>query len=534
MEKSPDFYPPVFKDNTLSRKTGTWREKSQTPIILQESDTVSTCVIACPIHQDIRGWLASLKDKDIAAALEKLLRYNPLPASASRVCPSFCERGCAFFRKDFDMPLAINCIERFLGDWALENYIKKIPPISSNKRIAIVGSGPAGLTCAYLLRRDGYYVSVFEKEKKIGGLLAWGIPEDRLPKDILSAEIALHLKGVDFCPGFEINESNFEDLRKESQAIFLAPGYNVSKKLGFAGENFQEVIPALTFLKQMLLDQKSYPLNRPLDDVVIVGGGNTAMDCARVAKAAGIQRVRIFHRRSELRANRKEQELARNLDIDFRFSTIIKSVWRKDLRRPSLALLIENRETKEISEDSANLVVVAIGQEKEDFWQKILRGNDWEALRNQGIFLGGDFQSGPKSVSHAVGSGKEAAKMIAAYLEEKPYLRKMRSKIGRENIKLVYFKPKKRIRITNKPSLKEMISEAKRCFSCGLCRGDKCWEGINQKGSSCYDFCPEPAVEKTGGSGKSRQINYDYCKGCGICVKECPRGVIILTPEEKK
>lgn len=499
--------------------TGTWRRIK--PEYSRPEDTVSTCMVACPIHQDIREWLLALKAKNVRKAVNILLRHNPLGASVSRVCPVFCEKGCQYFRKEFDDSLAINLIEGFLGDWALENWTTQIPAITQEKRIAVVGSGPAGLTCAYLLRQNGYSVTVFEREKKIGGLLRWGIPKDRLPKDILSAEIALHLRGVDFCPNTEINQDNWDGLKKEFSAIFLAPGYGQSKKIGVLGEDFEEVIPALKFLKEMLIGPKTYPLNRLLEEAIVIGGSDTAMDAARVARLSGIKRVRILHRRNQFRAKSQEVQATKNLDVEFVFSTIVKRIWRADLRSPKLVLLIENRETGEISQTQANLVIIAIGQEKESFWSNLIREHGVEGLEKQGVFLGGDLLLGPKTVAQAIGTGNEGAKKIISYLSGRKYYRgKIRRLVKREDINLDYFQPAPRISDMEPPKLSEITKETQRCFTCGFC--DHC--------GNCWIYCPEMAVKERGGE---LEIDYDFCKGCSVCFIECPRSVIVTKPEEK-
>ncbi|MBI2450156.1 MAG: FAD-dependent oxidoreductase [Candidatus Nealsonbacteria bacterium] len=495
---------PIFRENTLSRKTGSWRdaELKQKPRYLQETETISLCMISCPIHQDIRGWLASLKDKNPKTAMRKLLLQNPLPASVSRVCPAFCEKGCAFLRKDFDTPVAISQTEKFLGDLAIKSKFHiDFPAVAKDKKVAIVGSGPAGLTCAYSLRLKGYFVTVFEKESKLGGLLRYGIPEDRLPKEILDRELILHFQGIDFRLDTEITENNFKEIEKEFSAIFLAPGFTFGKTLDIPGVRQAGVITAIDFLKKA-----TYGDIAPLVDktVFIVGAGNTAMDCSRVALQLGAK-ASIFYRGDKAKASQQEIEKTRQAGAEFRPLALPVKISENTPR-----LTVEFQSPISNFTDECDLLIFAVGQEKSPFWEKIVKG------QKPYLFTGGDFLLGPKTVAQAINSGKESARKIINFLNGKPHLRaKPKIRINRDSINFAYFEPQ--------PRKIDLKKEVKRCFSCGLCR--EC--------ENCFNFCPEPAVKKTGNAKKPYIVDYDYCKGCGICAKECPRGVIVMEEENE-
>ncbi|MBI2041860.1 MAG: FAD-dependent oxidoreductase [Candidatus Nealsonbacteria bacterium] len=506
---------PIFKENTLSRKTGSWRdhELKQKPRYLRESDTISTCMVACPIHQDIREWLLALKNNDINEAAKIILRHNPLASSVSLVCPSFCERGCKYLRECFDEPIAINASEKFLGNWIISgNYSPNLVKISSDRKIAVVGSGPAGLTCAYVLRNKGYAVTIFEKMPIPGGLLRFGIPEDHLPKEIVAKETDLIQKaGVELKCGTEINESNFGELKKGFHAIFLAPGFSEGKKLDIPGAELVGVVTALDFLKKANLGEIG---NLNGKTIIVIGAGNTAMDSARTAKKLGAARVIVAYRRKKenMKAFGNEIGETEKAGVQFNFEMTPLRIVRNI--PDGLLAEFQNNDLKIIF--ACDFVIMAVGQQKSPFFEKLLKEKTIEQLEKEGIFIGGDLLSGPKTVAHAIGTGNEGAEKIVAYLERREYRRgKIRTIVRRKNINLSYFEPA--------PRTAEIQVESRRCFSCGLCR--EC--------ENCLNFCPEPVVKKTGDPEKPYVIDYNYCKGCGICAKECPRGVIVMEEEKE-
>ena len=399
--------------DTRGNKTGSWRRIR--PECSRPEETISTCMIACPIHQDIREWLLAMKTGDTEKAAEIILRHNPLAASVSRVCPIFCERGCQYLRRDFDGPVAINSAERLLGDWLIKNRPGLEPKdITSDKKAAVVGSGPAGLTCAYILRQRGYGVTVFEKEWLFGGLLQLGIPGDRLPKEIVDAEIEfIKASGVEMIGEAEIMLGDLPILQKDYQAIFLSPGLSEGKKIDIAGKELTGVMSGLEFLKKVNLVQ-TQDLARKR--VIIIGAGNTAMDSARIAQKLGAQAMIVYRRKEEnMRAFGNEIEEAKKTGVRFYFEFTPRKITQNNAPQ-ELWVELEKGGGEFTAILGCDLVVMAVGQKKSDFFENLLNYRTIADMEKEGIFIGGDLLTGPKNVAPAPGTGNERGEKNAAYL----------------------------------------------------------------------------------------------------------------------
>lgn len=514
---------PIFKENTLSRKTGSWRdhELKQKPRYLRGTEIVSTCKMACPLGNDIPYWISLLKDGKIKEAWEKLMEKNPFPSVTGRVCQSFCEKNCN--RKEFDESVSIRDLEKFLGDEALANNWR--PPILKEKfkpfEVAVVGSGPAGLSCAYQLARKRFRVAVYEQLPVLGGQLRFGIPEFRLPKDVLENEIKniLHLK-IRVHKNVAVDSNLFEIMGHCYDAIFFATGLQKSKKLDIDGEKNPNVFYGLDFLKEINLGEK-VNLGRK---VIVIGGGNTAIDTARIAKSFGSD-VSIFYRRTkaEMPAIKEDvfsaekegveiKELLSPVRISVKFGVNFLECQKNQLGEPD-----ESGRKRPFPIKGSNFLeqfdslIVAVGEEAENPF--------FAELKDERVFLGGDIKTKAGTAAAAIGSGREVAEKIERILLKKPPLETKNPQIVRfSDLNLAYFEHQKRKSLPD-----ESYLEAKRCFSCGFCR--EC--------ENCFNFCPEPAVKKTNDQLNPYVIDYDYCKGCGICAKECPRGVIIMEEENE-
>lgn len=452
--------------------TGAWRT-----IRPFYENKMSPCQNACPLSNDTPQWISLIKQGRDREAWEKLVEKNPLPAVIGRVCPAFCQDDCN--RKEFDESLSIKELEKYLGDKALASGWR--PKILSREllpSVAVVGSGPAGLSFAYQLIRRGFRVTVFEALPAAGGMLRAAIPDFRLPKDVLQKEIASNILslGVELRAGIKIGESDLAELHRQFSAVFVAVGLQKSVRLNIPGEESPGVLYGLDFLKAVNLGKKA-ELGKK---VIVIGGGNTAIDVARTAGKLGSS-VAIFYRRTkaEMPAIKEEVTLAESEGIKIKE----RAVPVKILRGPTL----EFRNEYGVFQESADKVIIAIGGEK-----------DFSCDEN--ILSGGDFKNKKGTVAAAIGSGRMAAYGILS-LEETAS-----DKIVKlSDLNLAYFKRRKRKLI---PHL-----EAERCFSCGVC--DSC--------GNCWKFCPHMSVlEKDG----KLAIDYDYCKGCGICAQECPKAVI--------
>jgi NADPH-dependent glutamate synthase beta subunit-like oxidoreductase len=403
------------------------------------------CKAACPAHISIPGFVGSIEQGRYEEGLKLIKEEMPFPAICGRICPHPCESHCN--RGRIDKPIAIESLKRFLADMDLARETQYIPEKkgSRNEKVAVIGAGPAGLTVAYYLAIQGYSITIFEKLPLAGGMMAVGIPEFRLPRDILQAEIDVIKKlGVEFRLNVEIGiDISFMDLKKEHDAVFIAVGCHQALKLGIPGENhLSGVIDGLTFLRNINLG--NIPSSR--GTIAVIGGGNTAVDCARIAKRLGYRSVAILYRRTreEMPANSWEIEEAIEEGIDIQFLTAPVKIMEKNGKASGLKCIrmklgepddsgrrrpipIEGSEL----EVSADIVVTAIGQTADltclphEFGTSIskkglLIADPLTGMTSlPGIFSGGDVVSGPGTVVEAVSLGKKAAISIDRFLRRK-------------------------------------------------------------------------------------------------------------------
>ncbi len=445
--------PPVAVSSTSTRvnKTGSW--KYIRPIY---RDRVAPCNQGCPVGIDIEGYMNLAREGRVTEARDLLLRENPLPATTGRVCYHPCESSCN--RASFDQPVAIHAVERMLGDLALEAPVER-PERTRDETVAVVGAGPAGLACAYHLARLGYGVTVYDADPEPGGVLRWGIPEYRLPKRVLAGEIArIRALGVQFESGVRVGRDlPFEGLSKHD-AVFLATGVHRSRPLGIPGEDFSGVWRGLELLRRVNAGERP-DLGRR---VVVVGGGNTAMDCARTAVRLGAEVTVLYRRgRAEMPANHEEVEEALHEGVRFGFLAAPLAVLADERApeedaleaigdtfgefesldaRPRVAGLrcirmqlgapdASGRRRPEPVEGSdftvpCDTLVTALGEDAElEYLPKELqtRGGAMHvsplgATSRTAVFAGGDITEEPHTVAFAIGSGKRAAVGIDHYL----------------------------------------------------------------------------------------------------------------------
>lgn len=543
---------PIHNKSSLGIKTGDWRTLMPEFRIKQ-----SACEANCPIGNNIRTCFQFAKDGELYKSWCTLAETNPLPAVLGNVCPHPCELKCS--RKEFDETLAINSFEKILGYLALKNdwhiHLNEYQPLKG-KRIAVVGAGPAGLSCAYQLRRLGCMVYIFEAEKIAGGMLAWGIPDYRLPKELLSAEIQnniLSLGDIEIHCNLEIDRLLWHHLPKDSDAVVIATGRNKSKKLNIPGEaGNPKVISGLDFLRKINLGQKA-----DIGDVVlVVGGGNTAIDSARSAKKNGSKSVFILYRRREedMPAFREEIEAAKKEGIEI---IPLVSPTTVDEREGFLRLECIQMELGGIDETGrpkpipcpgtsftsiAHSLIVAVGEERD---VSFATGLNEENPYADNIFITGDaLQAGGGTVASAIGSGIRVAKEIDFYLKNgkrKSIIPEAQKIVQFSDLNQEYFEYYRSVLkeyLLVHHSIEELLKEeAGRCFSCGDC--NSC--------GNCWIFCPDLAVNEVptpadagsesrpteGRVARKYECNYDYCKGCGICANECPRNAIEMVKEVK-
>ncbi|MFQ5599207.1 MAG: NAD(P)-binding protein [Candidatus Krumholzibacteriia bacterium] len=570
---------PISSSTTWVNKTGSW--KYIRPIY---RDRVAPCNEGCPVGIDIGAYMNFLREDRLQEALDLLLRENPMPATTGRVCYHPCENVCN--RRSFDEPVSIHGVERMLGDLALEGPLPEPVPRTRSETVAVVGSGPAGLACAYHLARLGYGVTVFEAAAEPGGVLRLGIPEYRLPKRVLAREIdRIRALGVEIQCGMRVGSDPPWSGLDEFGAVFLATGVHRSRALGVDGEKIEAVRSGLEFLRQVNFGARPELGSR----VVVVGGGNTAMDCARTALRLGSEPVVLYRRtRAEMPAIDEEVAEAEREGIVFHFLAAPVGVRTKKRRlegldcvRMRLGQADESGRRRPVpiagSEFflAADTVLTAIGEapDFQEFASDVAR-DDWVvqvddlcASSRPGFFAGGDIVDQPHTVAHALGSGKRAAIGIDRYLraatgesaaaddpaglrygrlgnasmtrwrDDDPVHRNgaVNDVVPYEDLNTAHFVgisgvPDRHLSAeASRTSWDEVnqgltrdvaLEEARRCFNCGLC--NHC--------EICLIFCPDVAISRRTDS-TGFDIAYEYCKGCGLCNAECPRGAMAMTRE---
>jgi 2-oxoacid:acceptor oxidoreductase delta subunit (pyruvate/2-ketoisovalerate family) len=554
-------------------KTGAWR--TQQPFY---EDKTPPCSAACPAGNDIVSFIQEIAKENYEGAWRLIKQENPFPAICGRVCFHPCELKCN--RGSFDEPIAIHSLERFVADFAA-GQSKKIEQMTGKgrERIAVIGSGPAGMSCAFHLAKLHYQVTVFESSSQAGGVLRFGIPSYRLSKDVLDRELSdIEALGVEIRRGISLSRPlRIEDL-KDFQAVFIATGAHQSRGLNIPGEKGRGVYRGLDFLKKINLK----PRVKLGDKIAVIGGGNTAVDVARSVVRLG-KRATLLYRRSKEEMPAFEEEITEALEEGVKIRYLVNPIHihqkeglkRLECLRMALGEKDESGRRRPVPIPNSNFflevenVIIAAGEEIEFFClPKGMEGRDGIVLTQRdgstgikGVFAGGDLTSNQRTVAHAIGSGKKAAIAIDCHLRGKdseeairqvligegpslsifrylhPDERPMNSHIvAFEELNTDYFELAKRKR-ESKRSVKERVKgfkevtstlgedsaseEAKRCFSCGTC--NEC--------ENCYVFCPDGSVLK--GEGLSHQVDYDFCKGCGICFTECPRGAISLREEAR-
>ncbi len=465
--------------------------------------TSPPCSSDCPAGVDIPSYMSRIRDGDLVEAARILLQFNPLPAITGRVCPHFCEQECN--RGEFDEPMSIRSIERFVGDHILDNATKIIrpPEIDAGKSVAIVGSGPAGLSAAYYLRGFGHSVTVFERMEEPGGLLTYGIPPYRLPKDIVKRQIkTLEGTGIQFKLGVNIGkDTSIEELMKSFDAVFLACGAWKERPSGAKGE--QLMMSGLEFLRKANLGVREVPGKK----VAVIGGGNVAIDVARTLLRMGAEPLVVYRRsEAEMPAVSEEVKKAKEEGIAFEFLTLPVEASKNNGKialkcvRMKLGPLDETGRPRPVpiegSEFTAEFdaAVKAIGEEPDtssvpsEFLDKNgrLKIDPSSHLLGKNVFVGGDFVTGPSTVVGAIAAGREAASLIDRSLKNVGNQVEDKDK---ETVQLPkkfnasYLKRTSRVKTPELPvsdrvkgidvedvlglALSEVQTEANRCFNCG-------------------------------------------------------------------
>jgi len=531
--------------SSLANKTGSWRTERAVYV-----DRLPPCNNACPAGENIQAWLYEAEEGKggYERAWRKLMEDNPLPAIMGRVCYHPCETACN--RGQLDEAVGIHSVERFLGDEAIEHgWQVEVEAEPSGKRVLVVGAGPSGLSAAYHLARLGHAVTIHEAGPMAGGMMRFGIPQYRLPRDVLEAEVGRILDlGVDLQLNRKV-ENVVESLDAGGfDAAFLAVGAHIGRRAYIPAGEAERILDAVTLLESMEGEERPQLGRR----VAVYGGGDTAMDAARTAKRLGATDAVVVYRRTPDRmpAHEFEVEEAAEEGVMMKWLSTVK-------RFEDGKLLLERMEldetgfpqpTGETEELEADSLVLALGQEADLSLLEGVPGIEVEdgvvavdpnmMTGHPGVFAGGDMVPAERTVTVGVGHGKKAARNIDGWLRERAYEPAPKHPIAEfETLNTWYYSDAPR---TEQPRLDaarrasnfdEVVSgldednalfEARRCLSCGTCFS--C--------DNCYGVCPDNAVIKLGQPGELYEIDLDFCKGCGLCVAECPCGAIEMVPEE--
>jgi len=527
--------------SSLANKTGAWRDER--PIYV---DRMPPCNAGCPAGENIQQWLFHAEEGDYEAAWRQIMQDNPFPAVMGRVCYHPCTVVCN--RAQLDEPVGINSVERFLGDEAIEHGWKpEITAKRSGKRVLVVGAGPSGLSAAYHLARLGHEVVINDAGPLPGGMMRFGIPTYRLPRDVLQAEIQRILDlGVTLACDTKVTDIRRAMDEGSFDAVFLAVGAHIAKRAYIPAGEAAHVLDAITLLRDMEGEEKPLLGRR----VVVYGGGNTAMDAARTAKRLGASDAIIVYRRN------RERMPAHDFEVQEALEEGVVMKWLSTIRSAGAgALVLEKMEldeegfpqpTGELEELAADSLVLALGQEADlslldgvpglEIDDGVVKVAPNMMTGYPGIFAGGDMVPAERTVTVGVGHGKKAARHIDAWLRGSELAADAKHELAAVEVLNTWYysdAPKTvapRLDAVRRQSTfaevqfgldrENALFEARRCLSCG-----NCFECDN-----CYGLCPDNAVIKLA-QGERYAFDLDYCKGCGICAQECPCGAIEMEPE---
>lgn len=530
--------------SSLANKTGSWR--TERPVYV---DRLPPCNHACPAGENVQQWLYEAEEGEAGyeRAWRKIMEENPFPAVMGRVCYHPCETSCN--RAQLDEAVGINAVERFLGDEAIARgwQVERVAP-SSGKRVLVVGAGPSGLSAAYHLARLGHHVTVRDAGPHPGGMMRFGIPTYRLPRDVLDAEVG---RIVDLGVTLELN-TTVADIRAAMDedgfdASFLAVGAHLGKRAYIPAGSAARILDAVSVLRSM--EGEGQPLLGRR--VVVYGGGNTAIDVARTAKRLGAEDSIVVYRRT------RERMPAHDFEVEEAEEEGVLMKWLSTIAYADEGRLVVEkmeldetgfpRPTGEYEELEADSLVLALGQEAD---LSLLDGVPGLVVDDgvvqvgpnmmtgaPGIFAGGDMVPAERTVTVAVGHGKNAARHIDAWLRATSHESGPKHELADfAGLNTWYYSDAPRSLqphlslVRRQSTFDEVVGgldeanalyEARRCLSCGNCFS--C--------DNCFGVCPDNAVIKLDGPGEKYAIDLDFCKGCGICAAECPCGAIEMVPE---
>ena len=519
--------------------------RSQRPVYV---DLLPPCNAGCPAGENIQAWLAHAEAGRHEQAWRQLTADNPMPAIHGRVCYHPCETVCN--RADLDSAVSIHSVERFLGDLALERgWSFDKPSVRSGKRVLVIGAGPSGLSAAYHLARLGHEVEIRDSGEQPGGMMRYGIPAYRMPRDVLDGELnRITALGVRITCGHRVEDLDQERREGGFDAAFVAVGAHLSKRVDIPAKDASRIVDAVSFLRSVASGDRPVIGRR----VAVYGGGNTAMDAARVARRLGANDALIVYRRTraQMPAHEEEAEEAEREGVRINWLRTITAFDGPELTVEAMEL-DENgfpQPTGRFEMLAADTVILALGQETDTAFLRQVPGVEFRrdgtvqvspAMMTgcPGVFAGGDMVPAERTVTVGVGHGKKAARNIDAWLRDSPPASLPKhEQVSFGQLNLWYFGDAAQRQQPATPveertagfaevlgglSEPEAVYEARRCLSCGNCC--EC--------DGCLGACPEDAVIKLG-PGHRYEFDYDKCTGCGACYDQCPVHSIEMVPED--
>jgi formate dehydrogenase (NADP+) beta subunit len=517
--------------------------RSRMPVYM---DLLPPCNNACPAGENIQEWVRLVKAGQEELAWRQLVQDNPFPAIHGRVCYHPCEGACN--RSGLDAAISIHGVERYLGDLAIERGWQ-FPRLEhpTGLKVLIIGAGPSGLAAAYHLASLGHSVEIRDAGDVPGGMMRYGIPEYRLPRNILDAEIdRLRNLGIVFVQNHKVKDLLAEQKEGGFDAVFVAIGAHLSKRVEIPSMDAGKMIDAVSFLHDVASGERPVIGRR----VAVYGGGNTAMDAARVARRLGAEESIVIYRRGE------EQMPAHAAEKDEAVREGVKMNWLRTISAMDAdSMTVEVMELDEFGKArgtgryetmAADTVILALGQEADSNFLKNIPGlrfdNDVVRVDETtlmtdvpGIFAGGDVVPSDRTVTIGVGHGKRAARMIDNWLFNRQAAPRTAHRLASlDLLNLWYFGDHARrmepeLALEHRLDFTEVVEglnaeeahfEASRCLSCGNC--------IECDG--CLGACPEDAIIKLG-KGFRYRYNYEKCTGCASCFEQCPVHAIEMIPE---
>jgi NADPH-dependent glutamate synthase beta subunit-like oxidoreductase len=572
MIKDTQFAIPISYGTTEVIDTGKWGFQKPHPQFM-----TAPCQEACPAGNNIPRFIYQALKGEYREALSTLLKESPFPGVCGRVCFHPCEAGCN--RSQYDEPVSVCALERYIFDATID-LEHMVTPLQNPvpKKIAVIGAGPSGLSCAYFLTLAGHKITIFEERQEAGGLMTYGIPEYRLPKYVVKKEIARIIDlGVEIRTGIRVGADVPFDSLGSYDAIYLSVGAGMSSALNIEGESLDHVRHGLEFLRN--INASSGGIRGK--DVLVIGGGNTAMDVARSCLRLG-SRVIVAYRRTKAQMPAFRDEIDDAEEEGALFEFLVQPVGIATLPGTRLAVTFKRMRLGEPDRTGRAGVIpvegslvtmetdhlfVAAGENVDHLSipsglmeNGLVRVDPFLRTQNNRIFAGGDVVDQPRTIVTAIGAGKKAAISIDLYLKggspenmfsgirvgEKGSLsfeayaaggrfemfRVPQKVVTYDKLNTLYFEHSERVgrkKVSREDALKDFcevncgLSEneaemsASRCFACGTC--NYCY--------NCYFFCPEGVI-RLDPEKETKSVDYEHCKGCGTCARSCPRSVVVM------